>query len=133
MPPSTLADPAASTAPPTIDPVAAARWARLAVTPSPWLHEEVARRMAERLSWITTKPQAWLHWAALRGGLAGHGLVAAQYPKSKAYMADASVPLTKLAIENVQPRWWQRLSQPALQAGLPPGGGVQMVGSASRW
>ena len=37
--------------PPTLDPQAAARWA--ALTPAegaaPWLHEEVARRMAERL------------------------------------------------------------------------------------
>jgi len=38
--------------PPTIDAVAAARWHALAQEPSPWLHEEVARRMQERLSWI---------------------------------------------------------------------------------
>ena len=38
-----------STRPPTLDPIAAARWARAAPPRSPWLHEEVARRMAERL------------------------------------------------------------------------------------
>ena len=31
--------------PPTIDPVAAARWQRAAPAHSPWLHEEVARRI----------------------------------------------------------------------------------------
>lgn len=27
---------------------------------APWLHEEVGRRMAERLAWIRLKPEAWL-------------------------------------------------------------------------
>ena len=31
--------------PPTIDPIAAARWQAAAPALSPWLHEEVARRM----------------------------------------------------------------------------------------
>ncbi|KAB7560258.1 biotin synthase, partial [Verminephrobacter sp. Larva24] len=31
--------------PPSIDPVAAARWHAAAPAYSPWLHEEVARRM----------------------------------------------------------------------------------------
>ena len=56
--------------PPTIDPVAAARWHAAAPAASPWLHEEVARRMEERLGWIKLKPSAWLHWDAARGGLA---------------------------------------------------------------
>ena len=38
--------------PPTIDPVAAARWQRAAPAHSPWLHEEVARRMESRLQWM---------------------------------------------------------------------------------
>ena len=38
--------------PPSLDPVAAARWAGQGVTlsASPWLHEEVASRMQERLA-----------------------------------------------------------------------------------
>ena len=35
--------------PPTIDPQAAQRWQHLPTSASPWLHEEVARRMQERL------------------------------------------------------------------------------------
>ena len=52
--------------PPTIDPVAAARWLQAAPALSPWLHEEVARRMEERLEWITLKPSAWAHAARRR-------------------------------------------------------------------
>jgi len=49
--------------PPTIDPVAAARWAtHVPGGVSPWLHEEVARRMEDRLQWIVQKPVTWLDW-----------------------------------------------------------------------
>src|SRR5262249_40939237 len=43
---------------------AAARWrTRMARAPqSPWLHAEVARRMAERLPIIRQAPQRWLDW-----------------------------------------------------------------------
>ena len=61
--------------PPTIDPVAAERWHGIAPTPSPWLHEEVARRMEGRLQWIRQAPAAWCHWDAARGGLQAHALL----------------------------------------------------------
>ena len=61
--------------PPSIDPVAARRWAGRPHAASPWLHEEVARRMAERLGVIRLPVQAWAHWEPVRGGLAGHDLV----------------------------------------------------------
>jgi hypothetical protein len=54
--------------PPTLDPVAADRWQRMAPAVSPWLHEEVAQRMQDRLQWIKLQPQAWAHWGAVRGG-----------------------------------------------------------------
>ena len=40
--------PASETAVPGLDPVAALRWRRRARSESPWLHEEVATRMAEQ-------------------------------------------------------------------------------------
>ena len=46
--------PMPSERPPTIDPIAAARWHASAPALSPWLHEEVARRMEARLQWIRT-------------------------------------------------------------------------------
>ena len=42
--------------PPTIDPIAASRWQRVAPLASPWLHEEVASRMLDRLQWIKLQP-----------------------------------------------------------------------------
>jgi len=32
------------------------------------LHEEVARRMEDRLQWIVQKPVTWLDWEPSRGG-----------------------------------------------------------------
>jgi len=38
------------------------RWSRfLAARGTPWLHQEVARRMFERLQWFRRKPQTWAH------------------------------------------------------------------------
>ena len=48
--------------PPTIDPVAAAHWEQVAPPQSPWLHEEVGRRMEDRLQWIHLRPAVWADW-----------------------------------------------------------------------
>ena len=37
---------------PTIDPVASERWSKQNHTETPWLHEEIGRRMEDRLQWI---------------------------------------------------------------------------------
>ena len=63
-------------APPTIDPTAAQRWQNHPSSESPWLHEEIARRMEERLDWIKLQPQSWAHWEPLRGGMQAHALLA---------------------------------------------------------
>ena len=57
--------------PPTLDPHAVSRWQRTAPLASPWLHEEVASRMQDRLQWIKLKPQAWAHWGAVARRPAG--------------------------------------------------------------
>jgi len=100
--------------PPTIDPLAADRWAALAAKDaaldnapaSPWLHEEVARRMEERLQWIVKTPRHWLHWQALRGGLQGHQLLRKRYPQALCYLLQdppATEPSLRQAL--AQP-WW---------------------------
>ena len=73
---------------------------------SPWLHEEVARRMEERLQWIVKEPRHWLHWQALRGGLQGHQLLRRRYPKALCYLLQEP-PATALTLRQVlaQP-WW---------------------------
>lgn len=55
-----------------MDPAAAHRWQRVQHRMSPWLHEEVARRMAERLQWFRELPASWLHWEPMVGGLQAH-------------------------------------------------------------
>ena len=73
---------------------------------SPWLHEEVARRMEERLQWIVKEPRHWLHWQALRGGLQGHQLLRRRYPKALCSLLQEP-PATALTLRQVlaQP-WW---------------------------
>lgn len=92
--------------PPTLDPQAAERWARIAPAQSPWLHEEVAKRMSERLQWIKLQPQSWAHWEAVRGGLAGHRLVAQQYPKARTVVQELSAVHLAAAKKALGKPWW---------------------------
>lgn len=69
-----------------MDAAAVARWARLSALPSPWLHNEVGTRMAQRLAWIKAAPASWLDWSALRGGTGARRAVAALYKNSKQYL-----------------------------------------------
>jgi malonyl-CoA O-methyltransferase len=114
--------------PPTIDPVAAARWQAAAPAASPWLHEEVARRMQERLQWIRQAPAAWCDWGPVRGGLAGHALVAQRYPQAACtiHEAPARAAAARAALEA---KWWNpahwRGTRPRF--GPPQDGGVQML------
>lgn len=84
-------------APPTspdIDATAAARWQRLPLPQSPWLHEEVARRMAQRLDLILRTPHTWLHWAPLKGGRHAHALLAQRYPHAQSWIWEPENPTT---------------------------------------
>lgn len=69
-----------------MDGAAVDRWARLTCTPSPWLHDEVGTRMAQRLHWIKTPPASWLDWSPLRGGAAAGQVVAGLYKHSKHFL-----------------------------------------------
>ena len=57
---------------PHIDAVAASRWAQMPVRQAPWLHEEVGKRMAERLDYIKLPSKDWTNWSWLRGGTPKH-------------------------------------------------------------
>jgi malonyl-CoA O-methyltransferase len=57
---------------PHIDRVAAARWAAMPAPATPWLHEEVGRRMAERLDYIKLPTKDWTDWSWRRGGVPKH-------------------------------------------------------------
>lgn len=92
--------------PPTLDPQAVSRWQRTAPLASPWLHEEVARRMLDRLQWIKLQPQAWAHWGALRGGMEAHAKLTKIYPDSRCFVAEAHEERAKEAIKNIAKPWW---------------------------
>jgi malonyl-CoA O-methyltransferase len=92
--------------PPTIDPRAAQRWQHLPVAESPWLHEEVASRMQERLEWIKVQPSTWVHWAPLKGGLQAHGLISQRYPKAACTLLETSSAAAQQAAKALlTPRW----------------------------
>lgn len=117
---------------PTVpDPVAAARWARALPEASPWLHEEVARRMAQRLDWITRVPRRWAHWGPARGGLQAHAALVQRYPQAEVYLVEADAAASERVRAALTPAWWQaaRWRGPALHAGRPPDQGVDLVWS----
>lgn len=115
--------------PPTIDPVAAARWQAAAPALSPWLHEEVARRMEDRLQWIRQAPASWCHWDALRGGLQAHALVSARYPEARCQVVESAAYCEPVARQALAKPWWSlsRWSAPSIQWGLPFDASVQML------
>lgn len=121
---------------PLIDPVAARRWLARRPAKTPWLHEEVARRMAERLGWIRVPVQRWALWRPELAGRVAHELVPAHYPDSQALeVLEGPIAAADAAAGVAQGgRWWQRLGlgreaegAPCRTVGLPPEGSVQMV------
>ena len=115
--------------PPTLDPHAVSRWQRMAPLSSPWLHEEVARRMQDRLQWIKLKPQAWAHWGALRGGMQAHAELTKTYPDSACFVAEAQSARVQAATKNIAKPWWnpsQWLAAPT-RFEMPPPASVDML------
>lgn len=112
-----------------MDPVAAARWHHAAPAPSPWLHEEVARRMEGRLQWIRQPPANWCHWDPVRGGLQAHALLRQRYPDALCHVYETTPAHQATAQEALTPAWWSaaRWKGGATQFGPPPEGAVQML------
>lgn len=135
-PSSNLTSPAVAACAPS--PVAVQRQIRrLATLPSPpWLHQEVARRLAEKLDPIKLEPQSWLDWSAFMG--AGCELVQKRYPQAQRHVVE---PVAALAVrsqteaEQSAQRTWRTLfrrdvaevfQEPVVQAPWLPGG-AQML------
>ena len=102
--------------PPSLDPQAARRWAELPLShgcapsgalSSPWLHEEINRRMAERLSFIRLQPSSWVCWDPLRGGLNALTLLAGIYPKAQGHLRAARLQEAAAVKAWSSPPWWQ--------------------------
>lgn len=93
--------------PPTVDARAAARWQQLPVHASPWLHEEVARRMQERLDWIKAQPTSWAHWQPWRGGWQTHAVLAQRYPQASCTLLESSPAASAQVREALRAPWWK--------------------------
>ena len=117
--------------PPTIDPNAARRWQQMRADASPWLHEEVARRMQERLGWIKMQPQSWTHWEPVRGGLQAHASLLQRYPKALCFVAEMEAHRANHAARALASHWWQaqRWRGGSTRFETPAVGAVQMLWS----
>lgn len=111
-----------------IDRAALERWQRR-VAPraeAPWLHVEVARRMAERLALVKQKPAVVLDWWSHAGG--GAALLRDAYPHAR---LQAVEPAAGHAAAAPPAPWWSarrwRTATPALAAAALPGAGAQLV------
>lgn len=111
---------------------------RLAQADAPWLHEEVARRLADKLAPIRLQPRTWLDWSAHLGG--GGALVAQAYPEARRLIAEPHAALAARSAEQAAPKgWasrlpWRRPAAPAVWVpdaeGVPPPwshGGVDLL------
>jgi malonyl-CoA O-methyltransferase len=110
-----------------IDRAALARWQqRQALSPEPpWLHGEVARRMAERLQILKRVPAVVIDWWARSG--AGSELLRAAYPKAQQLRVE---PLAVLQQPTAPAPWWsaQRWrSNDAVAEDAVPDGQAQLL------
>ena len=115
--------------PPTLDPVAAARWSRRVPSGAAWLHDEVGRRMEDRLQWIKRQPESWMHWEPVQGGLDVHAALTQRYAAARCLVVEPLAPRRAVAERALQRPWWSpaRWNAPALQFVEPGDGAVQMV------
>lgn len=111
---------------------------RLATLPSPpWLHGEVARRLADKLGPIRIEPAHWVDWSAWLG--AGVDPVAARYPEARRWVIEPTPALSIRSTDawqasHASPWWarWRRTTPPVITMDAPhpegwPVDGVQMV------
>lgn len=93
---------------PDLDPVAAARWRSRVPTASPWLHETVGNRMAQRLDWIKARPPDWVSWSPLLAGEQAHRAVAQRYPQARVWLAGELAQASAERLRGPAKPWWRR-------------------------
>jgi malonyl-CoA O-methyltransferase len=89
-----------------LDPVAVnAALRRMArASEAPWLHTEVARRMAEKLQVVLLKPELVLDWWGFLG--AGGGALAQAYPKAQRWIVEPDARWAERSRVASQRPWW---------------------------
>lgn len=71
----------------------------------PWLHVEVARRMAERLAIVRAQPARVVDWWSFLGG--GANRLVAAYPKAERTLVEPNAALRERSAKAAKPSWWQ--------------------------
>lgn len=111
------------------DPAACSRLLRrLAREPeAPWLHQEVARRMAERLAIIRQPPVRWLDWWGHWGGSAA--AVSAALPEAERWVAEPTEALAEQSRQAARAPWWawRRRGPTVHTTEAAPEGGAPML------
>lgn len=88
-------------------------------TEPPWLHGEVARRMAERLGLIRLQPRALVDWCSFNG--ASQALLSRAYPHAQVQRVETDAFLQQRGQAHRAARWWSpRRWVGALIAGAAP-------------
>ena len=105
--PTASSDNRANAAARRLDPVAVgAALRRLAGAPeAPWLHGEVAKRMAEKLALILLKPERVIDWWSALG--AGCALLAEAYPKAQQLRVEPGAAWVARSRADAQRPWWR--------------------------
>jgi malonyl-CoA O-methyltransferase len=96
---------------------------------APWLHEEAARRMAERLPLVKLQPQRVLDWSGPLGG--SERLLQQAYPQAlQQFVAAAGAP-SVAPVRGGLARWWpwRLAARQALAAAEAEPGTVQLLWS----
>ncbi|MEW6098427.1 MAG: biotin synthase [Pseudomonadota bacterium] len=110
------------------DPRATEAWLRRApVDAAPWLHQEVARRMAERLALVRRTPATVIDWWASLSGSAE--LLRSRYPQARHVPVEAPARLARLAQAPAPAGpWWSpaRWRRPAAAQPVEEGAAVTL-------
>ncbi len=89
------------------------QYRRLAnMTQPAWLHEEVGRRLAEKMAVMRMQPQHWLDWGGWLG--AGRPAVSSCYPNAKLWVWEPTNALMVKSVHALQhmqgrPSFWKQL------------------------
>ena len=86
---------------------------------APWLHEEVARRMAERLPVIRLQPERVLDWWSHTGG--SRQALAAAYPRARRLAVETVAPADEPAPWWSPRRWSRSETEMLAEAAVEPG------------
>lgn len=103
---------------------------RMARNPQPpWLHAEVARRMAERLAVVRLQPSTVLDWWGHTGASAD--LLRAAYPKARRVVFESDAALLARSREASQRPWWaaRRGSMVEVRGDEPQAGAAELLWS----